>query len=185
MISLEWILKQPRNTHPLLRLMKNCKRSNSGCWEMQTNIDRCGYGRFKIGGRQLGAHKIAYILLIGDYDQSNLELMHSCDNPRCINPDHLKPATHKENMHDAISKGRMHGYDRIVGMNGVIKIFSSREIAKGNGEKYYIGGRSSCKKHNSNYRLASNGRCVYCIRDRRKIKFKNSRVKVRNIETTA
>ena len=67
-------------------------------------LDNYGYGVFKLGGRNLGAHKISYILFNGDFDQKCNEVMHECHNRACINPAHLKVGTHKENMNYAETK---------------------------------------------------------------------------------
>lgn len=61
-----------------------------------------GYGRY--GERY--AHRIAWEQA-NDASADGHEVMHSCDNPPCVNPAHLRLATHAENMRDAMSKGRM------------------------------------------------------------------------------
>jgi len=74
---------------------------------------------------QIGAHRFAYELLIGPVPDG-LEVCHHCDNPLCVNPDHLYAGTHSQNMQDIISRGRANNRgDR----NGRAKL-SSEQIAE-------------------------------------------------------
>lgn len=80
-------------------------RKSDECWEWTAHRCRLGYGRFRLGGEVQGAHRIAWELsngcLLGD-----LYCLHSCDNPGCVNPSHLRQGTQKDNMRDMIKKGR-------------------------------------------------------------------------------
>ena len=73
------------------------------CWNWTAAKDSKGYGRFWFKGVMRLAHHISWFLMHGESKQ--LYLMHSCDNPSCVNPQHLSPATHKENMQDLAAKG--------------------------------------------------------------------------------
>lgn len=68
------------------------------------------YGQFTIngGGRQrhIGAHVLSYNWAHGPVPDG-MEVMHSCDVPHCVNPDHLFAGTHRQNVQDAASKGRL------------------------------------------------------------------------------
>jgi hypothetical protein len=82
----------------------------SGCipWIGCTNKD--GYGVISSGrrdGRMLLANRASYELFVGPIPQG-LHVLHSCDNPPCINPVHLFIGTQAINMADKKSKGRMH-----------------------------------------------------------------------------
>jgi hypothetical protein len=80
-------------------------KSEAGCIEWTGGKDRGGYGKMAIGLKRLSAHRVAYAMLVGPIPEGKV-LMHSCDNPACINPDHLSIGTQKENIQDSIGKGR-------------------------------------------------------------------------------
>lgn len=73
------------------------------CWEWTACKNHLGYGQIGLGRRDQGlgmAHRVAYELLVGPIPEG-LELDHLCRNPSCVNPDHLEPVTHAENMRRA------------------------------------------------------------------------------------
>lgn len=71
------------------------------CWYWTGALGRYGHGYFNLGadsGRKgIMAHKFAYESLVGLVPEG-LELDHLCRNPPCVNPDHLEPVTHAENL---------------------------------------------------------------------------------------
>jgi transcriptional regulator with PAS, ATPase and Fis domain len=68
---------------------------------------RTGYGKISVGGVQsFLAHRLSYAIRHGAESISGLDVLHKCDNPRCVNPDHLMAGTHTDNMRDCIQKGR-------------------------------------------------------------------------------
>lgn len=67
-----------------------------------------GYGSFRINYKVEYAHRVAYAIKIGvslDY-LKNKVIMHSCDNPSCVNPDHLEEGSQQDNIDDCIKKNR-------------------------------------------------------------------------------
>ena len=89
----------------------------SGCWlwngptrHAENGKPETAYGvvSFKVQGAnvKVGAHRLSY----ADFHQTDpgeLFLLHRCDTPRCINPEHLFPGTHQDNMNDRSAKGRL------------------------------------------------------------------------------
>ncbi len=75
------------------------------CWEWQNNKDSNGYGMVKIQGLYTKASRVAYQIINGAI-LDGLHVLHKCDNPGCINPDHLFTGTHQDNMNDKTRKGR-------------------------------------------------------------------------------
>ncbi len=81
-------------------------RSPHECWEWQAGRHSRGYGIFYLTGHtQILAHRLALALATGTIPEGAYAL-HSCDNPPCCNPNHLRWGTQAENMHDAASRGR-------------------------------------------------------------------------------
>lgn len=76
-----------------------------GCWEFSGPVDQDGYGRFSIFGRDTRAIRAAYRSWIGPLDDTAL-VLHSCDNPPCISPYHLRSGSHQDNVDDMFSRGR-------------------------------------------------------------------------------
>ncbi len=79
------------------------------CWLWTGNANPVsGYGQFRIRGRNsMTASRAAWTLLIGEVPDG-LDVCHSCDNRRCVNPAHLWLGTRRDNMLDAKAKGRIH-----------------------------------------------------------------------------
>lgn len=76
-----------------------------GCWEWYGPFDKDGYGKIKRHGKTLRAHRVSYEIANGPIPDGLL-LMHSCDNPKCVNPKHLTPGTVAANNQDMTRKGR-------------------------------------------------------------------------------
>ena len=77
------------------------KRSTSGYGVFQLHLDT-PYGRAIL---LVAAHRLAYTLAVGPIPPGAI-LLHSCDTPACVRPDHLRPGTRRENSQDMISRGR-------------------------------------------------------------------------------
>jgi len=85
--------------------MARSSMRDSGCIEWTGSCDRKGYGQLRIGGRLVKAHRFAVSRLIGPIP-SGMVVMHTCDNPKCVNVGHLRVGTQTENVHDMDAKGR-------------------------------------------------------------------------------
>lgn len=83
------------------------RKLDDGCWEWTGWRDRDGYGSFwdKTLKRTLRAHRVACEAKHGPISKG-LFACHTCDNPWCVNPDHLFIATNQENQLDSVAKGR-------------------------------------------------------------------------------
>lgn len=77
----------------------------SPCIEWSKSKNKKGYGKTWFNGSCWQAHRLAYIKAYGDFDRS-LCVLHRCDNPSCVNPEHLFLGTHKDNAIDRKQKGR-------------------------------------------------------------------------------
>lgn len=80
-------------------------KGKNECWNWTAYKNRDGYGNFALGVKKINAHKVSYIINYGSV-QDGFCVCHTCDNPSCVNPNHLFLATHKENMLDKKIKGR-------------------------------------------------------------------------------
>lgn len=86
------------------------KRGPDECWNwIHPSLTTKGYGRFFYAGTLFAASRFALILHTG-FEAGRWDFAcHSCDNRLCCNPNHLRWATHAENMRDAVERGRLWG----------------------------------------------------------------------------
>jgi hypothetical protein len=81
------------------------KDYENDCWIWTASKNKDGYGNFLIKGKNNGVHRIIYECYNGPIP-NELLVRHSCDNPACVSPYHLKTGTQYDNIHDAINRGR-------------------------------------------------------------------------------
>lgn len=93
------------------RFIAKTKMSNNGCVDWSGNMGAFGYGLVNYKGKRFRAHRLAYCFANG-IDVFTLSpkqfVCHSCDNRKCVNPEHLWLGTCKDNLVDASDKQRLH-----------------------------------------------------------------------------
>lgn len=79
---------------------------NTGCWNWLGNTDWCGYPIIKFRNREIRVHRWSLEQKLGRPIPPKHMACHTCDNPTCMNPDHLFLGTQEDNMRDMKEKGR-------------------------------------------------------------------------------
>ena len=86
----------------------------SDCIEHTGYVGRNGYGQKKYRGKAVSAHRLAYAMANGlDVFTMGGSVLHSCDNPTCVNPKHLRLGTHSENMREMVQRRRNTSYQKL------------------------------------------------------------------------
>jgi len=76
----------------------------TGCWEWCGTIGAGGYGVISTASKPVYAHR--YSAKLHGQDVEGMVVRHSCDNPRCVNPEHLDTGTHGDNVQDRVDRDR-------------------------------------------------------------------------------
>jgi len=93
----------------LVYLQSRCiVEPETNCWVWQRSVYSGGYGAIGDDGRIKLAHRVAYESLVGPIPPDT-QVLHSCDNRRCINPEHLRLGTNDDNVKDALARSRYVG----------------------------------------------------------------------------
>jgi len=106
------------------------KLSDAECWEWQGSKSDKGYGKLPYEKEQQ-AHRVSYILFKGEIPKKTM-VLHHCDNPSCVNPNHLYLGDNKQNMIDMITRDRAkpRGKPPTLSKNQVMLIAESNDTVK-------------------------------------------------------
>lgn len=88
------------------------KKNEDACWEWRGPLNDWGYGRLNHSSHHIAAHRFSYQYFVGDFEES-LFVCHHCDNPKCVNPNHLFLGDAQTNMDDMVKKGRHIGNSKL------------------------------------------------------------------------
>jgi len=75
----------------------------SGCLEWRSTLHRDGYGKFYFNGKQIQAHRVAWELFVGEIPEAGW-VLHTCDNRKCVNIEHLYIGDAKQNVRDKVER---------------------------------------------------------------------------------
>lgn len=103
----------------------------NGCWEW-TGRTNFGYGMMKLDNKEISASRVTAFLYHGLIFGSGIHALHRCDNPPCINPDHIFLGTNLDNIKDRIAKGRSNPCKGEVSPKSKLKEEQVREIRRRN-----------------------------------------------------
>lgn len=103
-------------------------RDRGECWPWPWAQNGIGYGVVKFEGRYVVATQVALLLDGRSQQQQDHEAMHACDNPPCVNPDHLKWGTRAENMQQCHARGRWTRHNRPLGEKGPAAKLTAEQV---------------------------------------------------------
>lgn len=86
-------------------LLGNVRKKKNGCWEWKGSKTDFGYGKATYNAKSISAHRLSYMILVNEI-KDDLLVLHKCDNPTCVNPDHLYLGNHKQNARDVKERKR-------------------------------------------------------------------------------
>jgi HNH endonuclease len=94
-----------------VRFTNRYRVTSSGCWEWTGTRKTSGYGIAFAGAPERRAHRLSWLLAHGPIPQG-MSVLHKCDNPPCVNPEHLFLGDHAVNAQDYVDKGLMRHVNR-------------------------------------------------------------------------
>ena len=90
----------------ILRFFSYIEYSSQGCWICNTGKTKDGYGKLYFLGRHRTMHCVSWEIFNQEKIPEGLLVLHSCDTPACVNPDHLRVGTQQDNSNDMVERGR-------------------------------------------------------------------------------
>lgn len=114
------------------------------CWDWEFGVTAGGYGQMAYKCKKYASHRLSWSYYNDKSIPKGCVIMHTCDNPKCVNPSHLKLGTQKDNVADMMAKGRFKDYNKkgsnnpqsVVNPDHVIDIYTSNGTHKAISEKY-------------------------------------------------
>ena len=103
------------------RLLSNIIKDDNNCWNWQGYKTKFGHGQIRFNNVTMYVHRASYETFVGKIDEGNV-ICHRCDNPSCINPNHLFMDNQFGNVKDMVWKNRSPIMDNIVSDNEIIEI---------------------------------------------------------------
>lgn len=101
----------------------------TSCWLWKLRKDKDGYGKIKWQHIVRSAHRVSAHLYLGlKFEDSHILVCHHCDNPECVNPDHLYLGTVRNNFDDAVSRGSIKWYSDEKSPNHKLSKNDAQEI---------------------------------------------------------
>ena len=108
-----------RATTPIeIRFWQKVDNTSGSCWPWTASLDKHGYGqlsgksRFTNKKTMLKAHRLSYEIYTSSYLPHGACVLHTCDNPQCVNPQHLYRGTRADNKKDMIKRGHVLSGDK-------------------------------------------------------------------------
>lgn len=127
---------------------------DTNCWEFMGNRDKDGYGKIRIGnGKRIRTHRLA-VLLSGVQIPKGMFVCHHCDNPPCVNPQHLYVGSASDNQKDSFNRGRSVDHGAINGNRNKTHCKHGHEFTEENTRVLYKNG------------LKHGRECRQCAKDR-------------------
>jgi len=116
------------NEEIIIKIKNNIKIDVNNCWIWQGAKHKQGYGNISYRGKPLLIHRVSWVVYKGKISEG-IKVCHICDVTSCCNPDHLFLGTQKDNMKDAVKKGKFENRN-VVKVRNKLNFEQVKEIKK-------------------------------------------------------